>query len=292
MSNCVVELFGLDFKCSYQHAFSHIRVLAVKLRNAIISKTQEHFSMIHSWQFYHALNLWTEVLCTYADQADLQLLVYPLVQVISGAIQLLPVQRYYPYHFLCIRLLHRLAKSTNLFIPTLSFLLHILESNEFKKKFKPSTQKPLDWTCSLKVPNALLHTRVLFDGIVEQLFELLLEHFAIYANSISFPELAVPSIVALKKFVKSCKVPEYSKTFKQLSQQLENGSTFINSHRLKVEFAPKEVEKADNFLQEKKASGKNPLLKFYEQQKVYREKNRERDTKDQVFEVEYDSDSV
>jgi nucleolar complex protein 2 len=71
MSNCVVEMFGLDFKSSYQHAFSHIRVLAVKLRNAIIGKTQEHFSMIHSWQFYHSLNLWAEVLCTYAEQLDM-----------------------------------------------------------------------------------------------------------------------------------------------------------------------------------------------------------------------------
>ena len=222
MSNCVVELFGLDFKCSYQHAFSHIRVLAVKLRNAIISKTQEHFSMIHSWQFFHSLNLWTEVLCTYADQVDMQLLVYPLVQVISGAIQLLPVQRYYPYHFLCIRLLLRLGRATSLFIPTLPFMLRILESNEFRKKFKSSTQKPLDWTCTLKVSNGLLHTRVLFDGIVEQLFELLLEHFAVYAYSISFPELAVPTIVTLKKFVKQCKVPEYCKIFKQLVQQVRN----------------------------------------------------------------------
>lgn len=220
MSNCVVELFGLDFKSSYQHAFSHIRVLAVKLRNAIISKTQEHFTMIHSWQYYHSLNLWAEVLCTYADQVDLQLLIYPLVQVISGAIQLLPIQKYYPYHFLCIRLLLRLGQATNVFIPTLPYLLRMLDCTEFRKRFKPSTQKPLDWNCCIKVSNSLLHTRTLFDGIVEQLFELLLEHFAIYAFSISFPELAVPTIVALKKFVKQCKIPEYCKIFKQLAQQV------------------------------------------------------------------------
>merc|ERR1711879_412527 len=142
---------------------------------------------------------------------------------------------------------------------------------------------------TLKVPNNLLHTRVLFDGIAEQLFELLLEHFAVYAYSISFPELAVPSIVTLKKFVKQCKIPEYSKIFRQLAQQLDNGCAFIRSHRLKVDFAPKDVEKADNFLQEKKEQGKNPLIKFYQQQKIYREKNAAADTKEEVFEMEDDS---
>jgi len=285
MCNCVVEMFGLDFKASYQHAFSHIRVLAVKLRNAIISKTQEHFTMIHSWQFFHSLQMWTAVLCTYSEQSDLQMLVYPLVQVISGAIQLLPVQRYYPYHFLCVRLLQQLARSSNLFIPTLPFLLRVLECPEFRKKFKPSTEKPIDWACTLKAPNKLLHTRVLFDGIVEQVFELLLEHFAIYAYSISLPEMSIPTILTLKRFAKHCKIPEYAKTFRQLCQQIENGAQFIRSHRMKVDFAPKDFEKADHFLQEKKEQMKSPLSKYHEQQKIYREKSREEDTLESVFDL-------
>jgi len=285
MSNCVVEMFGLDFKASYQHAFTHIRVLAVKLRNAIISKTQEHFTMIHGWQFFHSLQLWTSILCTYLQATDLQLLVYPLVQVISGAIQLLPVQRYYPYHFLCIRLLQQLARASNLFIPTLPFLLRVLDCPEFRKKFKPSTEKPIDWACTLKVPNKVLHTRVLFDGIVEQVFELVLEHFDIYAYSISLPEMSIPTILTLKRFAKQCKIPEYAKTFRQLCQQLENGAQFIRSHRMKVDFAPKDFEKADDFLQEKKEQRKSPLSKYHEQQKLYREKNREGDTLEDVFDL-------
>lgn len=176
--------------------------------------------MIYGWQYLHSLTLFTEVLCTYNSQQDLQLLVYPLVQVISGAVQLLPVQKYFPFAFHAIRLLHRLAGSNNIYIPTLPFLTKVLENQDFKKKFKPSSEKPLDWACAIKVPKSLIHTRVLFDDVVEYLFDLLLEHFSLYAYSISFPELTVSVTFSLKQFIKSCRVPEYSKTFKQLLQQV------------------------------------------------------------------------
>jgi hypothetical protein len=40
MWNCVAELYGLDLKLSYQHAFVYIRQLAIHLRTAIINKTK------------------------------------------------------------------------------------------------------------------------------------------------------------------------------------------------------------------------------------------------------------
>lgn len=286
MGNCVVEQFGLDFKSSYQHAFTHIRVLAVKLRNATIAKTKEHFTMIYSWQFYHSLRLWTEVLCTYSDQQDLQLLVYPLVQIITGVLQLLPIQRHYPYHFLCIRLLHQLIASTKLFIPTLPFLLRVLQAPDFGKKLRPSTDKPMDWRVNIRIPNTMLHSRVMFDSVVEQLFELILEYFYLYAYSISFPELAFPALVALKHFVKTTKTPEYAKTFKQLVQQIENGCNFVKTHRTKVDFAPKDFEKADSFLFRYKQDNLHPLAKYYSQQKETREKSLHSDAPGDIFEFD------
>lgn len=40
MSNCVVEIYGVDFVASYQHAFVYIRQLAIHLRNAIIQRNK------------------------------------------------------------------------------------------------------------------------------------------------------------------------------------------------------------------------------------------------------------
>ena len=54
---------------------------------------------------------------------------------------------------------------------------------------------------------------------------------------------------------------------------------------MKVDFAPKDFEKADHFLQEKKEQMKSPLSKYHEQQKIYREKSREEDTLESVFDL-------
>lgn len=40
MSNCGVEIYGLDFNSSYQHVFVYIRQLAIHLRNAIMLKSK------------------------------------------------------------------------------------------------------------------------------------------------------------------------------------------------------------------------------------------------------------
>lgn len=40
MSNCVMEIYSLDFVASYQHAFVYIRQLAIHLRNAITQKSK------------------------------------------------------------------------------------------------------------------------------------------------------------------------------------------------------------------------------------------------------------
>jgi nucleolar complex protein 2 len=40
MMNCVVEMYGLDFTCSYQHMFVYLRQLAILLRTAYNNKTK------------------------------------------------------------------------------------------------------------------------------------------------------------------------------------------------------------------------------------------------------------
>ncbi len=39
MSNCAVEIYGLDLKSSYQSAFGYIRQLAIHLRNSMNIKS-------------------------------------------------------------------------------------------------------------------------------------------------------------------------------------------------------------------------------------------------------------
>lgn len=98
MANCVVELYGLEFSWSYQHAFVYIRQLAIHLRNALHLKTkvflfffisihiQESNQNIYNWQFINSLKVWTLVLTTHINE-ELKPLIYPLVQIICGVIR-------------------------------------------------------------------------------------------------------------------------------------------------------------------------------------------------------------
>ena len=86
MSNCVVELYSLDFLAAYQYAFVYLRQLAVTLRTAIQKKTKESLSKIYNWQVIHSLNIWTNLITSNAQQEELTLLVYPLIQIIVGVI--------------------------------------------------------------------------------------------------------------------------------------------------------------------------------------------------------------
>lgn len=54
MNNSLVEIFMLDQNLAYNHAFMHIRQLALQLRNATTSKTKvnENFQHIEYFFFY------------------------------------------------------------------------------------------------------------------------------------------------------------------------------------------------------------------------------------------------
>jgi nucleolar complex protein 2 len=101
-ANCLVELYGINFTSSYQHAFVYIRQLAIHLRTAIHTKSkvlnfvtcknlhffiQESQQNVYSWQFVNSLLVWVKLLQTYGGSSELSLLVYPLVQTIMGTIR-------------------------------------------------------------------------------------------------------------------------------------------------------------------------------------------------------------
>lgn len=133
MRRSLAEMFLLDENVSYQHAFMYIRQLAIHLRNAITLQKKEATQSVNNWQFFSSLALWVEMLGA-SSKTALQPLLYPVVQVIVGAIKLSPTAQYYPLRFHCVRLLVSLSKNTGVFIPVLPFLLEVLNSYDFNKK--------------------------------------------------------------------------------------------------------------------------------------------------------------
>ncbi|CAR28744.1 ZYRO0F11022p [Zygosaccharomyces rouxii] len=262
--NSASELFGIDENLGYQVGFEYIRQLAIHLRNTITAttkKTNKHnpaeaYKIVYNWQFCHSLDLWSRVLsfaCNFnrekAHESQMRDLIYPLVQVTLGVIRLIPTPQFFPLRFYLIRSLIRLSQNTGVYIPIFPLLLEILNSNAFTKMSKKKESlEAFDFEHNIKCNKQYLGTRTYQEGLAEQFVDILGEYFVLYCKSVSFPELATPAIIALRRYIKTSKNPKYSKQLSNVVEKLNQNSSYIEQKRSKVEFSPSNKVEVARFL--------------------------------------------
>jgi nucleolar complex protein 2 len=264
MKNSAAELWGIDQNVGYTTGFTFIRQLAIHLRSSITNNQKESYKTVYNWQYVHSLDFWSCVLSEHCSpvkeaesgkESELRALIYPTVQVTLGAMRLIPTSTYFPLRFQLMRSLLRISRATGTYIPLASALLEVLNSAEMKKPPKPSTLKSLDFASNYKAQKSYLRTRVYQDGVGEQVTELLSEFFVLWSTSIAFPELALPVIVMLKRWLKDAnnktsgnKNNKINSGFLLLIQKLEANSKWIEERRAKVDFAPNDRAGVEGFL--------------------------------------------
>ncbi|CZT46985.1 probable nucleolar complex protein 2 [Rhynchosporium secalis] len=286
MKNSAAELWGIDAGVGYATGFTFIRQLAIHLRNSITNNQQESYKTVYNWQYVHSLDFWSCVLSEHCSplkeaesgkESELRPLIYPTVQVTLGAMRLIPTSTYFPLRFHMMRSLLRLSRATGTYIPLASALLEVLNSNEMKKPARPSTLKGLEFTSNYKAQKSYLKTRVYQDGVGEQVCELLSEFFILWSTNIAFPELALPVIVMMKRWLKDAsnktsgnKNIKVNSAFVLLLQKVEANAKFIEQHRAKVEYAPNNRAGVDSFLKHFEWE-KTPLGAFVSGQRKQRD---------------------
>lgn len=266
MKNTASELWGIDPNVGYTTGFAFIRQLAIHLRSSITNKSKDSYKTVYNWQYIHSLDFWSRVVSAHCESlreaesgkpSPLRPLIYPIVQVTLGAMRLIPTASYFPLRFQLVRSLLRISSATSTYIPLAPALIEVLNTAEMKKPPKPSTLKALEFSTSIRATKAYLRTRIYQDGVGEQMAELLSEFFVLWAKNIAFPELALPVIVMLKRWVKAMskkgggnRNTKINSLIALLIQKLEANSKFIEEKRTKVDFAPNDRAGVEGFLKD------------------------------------------
>ncbi|KAJ5396274.1 uncharacterized protein N7487_010577 [Penicillium crustosum] len=266
MKNSAAEIWGIDQNVSYTAGFSFIRQLAMHLRKSITNTSKESYKTIYNWQYVHSLDFWSRVLSQHCDglveaqigkQSALRPLIYPVVQITLGAMRLIPTATYFPLRFQLTRSLLRISRATGTYIPLSASLLEVLTSAEMRKHPKSSTLKPLDFNTAIRAPKSYLRSRTYQDGVGEQVAELLSEFFVLWSKHIAFPELSVPVIVSLKRWLKQVsarsggnKNAKINQMILLLVQKVEANARWIEERRLNVSYAPRNRSGVESFLKD------------------------------------------
>lgn len=238
MRRSLSEMFGLDLNVSYQHVFLYIRQLAIHLRNAMTLKKKDSFQAVYNWQYINSIRLWSELLATTVDRAQLQPLIYPLTSIIIGTIKLVPTAQFFPLRFHCIQSLIQLSKETRTFIPVMPFILEVLKSNTFNQRHTKVSMKPLAFSCILRLNKNQLLENGFRDEVIESIVGCGLDYMAHESFTLSFPDLAVPAIIQLKHFLKETKSlnPNHRTKLKMLLDKIDESAKFMVTERGKFTF--------------------------------------------------------
>ncbi|EXJ87452.1 hypothetical protein A1O3_04412 [Capronia epimyces CBS 606.96] len=288
MKNSAAEIWGIDQKVGYTTGFTFIRQLAIHLRSNITKPTKDSYKTVYNWQFVHSLDFWSRVLSLHCNslleaqngkQSQLRPLIYPVVQVTLGVMRLIPTSTYFPLRFQLMRSLLRISQATGTYIPLSAALLEVLNSAEMKKPAKTATLRPLDFETNIRAPTTYLKTKVYQEGVAEQVVELLSEFFVLWTKSIAYPELQLPTIVMLKRWLKTASKPSGNKNGKLnqslllLVQKSEANSKWIEERRNKVNFSPKDRAEIEGFLKDVQWQD-TPLGAFVLGQRAWRDERR------------------
>jgi len=264
MQDKIVGLLSSNYEQAYLIIFKFIRKMCLQLRATINDKKKYSIKNIYNWQFVNSIQLWTKCVLEYYNrkEADVNLLAYPLVQMIIGVIRLDFVDIFFCLRLNLVRILIQISQKTNIFVPVGNYLLEILESNLFTKKYNDFKETNVDIFLLLKLKQNNLNNYNIAKSIFDETLSLLTSYFAINSNSLAFPEFVFPLMSRLKKLSKVLKNKNFKTEVKNCLERIVKHIEHVNGYREKVNYIVKDLDTSKQIEDELKKE--NIMLEEYE----------------------------
>uniref|UniRef100_A0A915CN94 Nucleolar complex protein 2 homolog n=1 Tax=Ditylenchus dipsaci TaxID=166011 RepID=A0A915CN94_9BILA len=208
MQKSFTELTLLNDQIAYQYAFLYIRQFAIHLRNAMIAKRKDLIQTVYNWQFVQGLYLWVNVVCQGSKSPSasgyqwFKEVGYALVEIISILRKVFVSNKYLPLRIHCVKMLLQIQASCDVYIPTLSIAVELLNELSAIDEKKPESGKGT--TNVVNIHEILRLSRPKSKMLV------------IATKSLR----SLPIEAALKKFLKRCRSRDHVILFKSFYRKL------------------------------------------------------------------------
>jgi nucleolar complex protein 2 len=261
----IVDVYGIDLVLAYQTVFVYVKQLAMYLRTALLQSNDETaIRNLHNWQFVLALRTWAHVICEYSAENQLWPLVYPLVQVCLGLLDVFASSRTFPLHFLVFDIVNQISERCAVHIPLTPYLIRILSCPTLAQKSltpgEDASQHHLPFM--LRINKQAMKTVSYQTLVMQEILHQIARHTAAYAHTISFPETFAILHSAVKKFKKTCPRAHWSGLVAEYLKKATATEEIIRRRRANVSFGPCDDDQVKMWEAAIREEGKLPLVLY------------------------------
>jgi hypothetical protein len=128
-------------------------------------------------------------------------------------------------------MLNEISRRTGIFVPVANYLIEILESNDFTKKFKDFKETNIDMFLLLKLKPESFNNYNIVKTLFEETLIRLTEYLAINSNKLLFPEFTVLIITRLRKLNKALINKNFKDAIKEMIEKVTKHTEVVNQYR-------------------------------------------------------------